>query len=333
MKPDLSSTKVLVAGSGSIGRRHLRNLRSLGVKLLAACDPDPERLRPMVEELGVETFEDLGLALADFRPDAVFVCTPPVMHVTQALSAILAGAHVFVEKPLSDHMEGIAELRDTARQTGRVVQVGYNMRFHPGIRQLREILERGAIGRVLWARAEVGQYLPDWRPWQDYRQSYTARRELGGGIILDASHEIDYVTWLLGEPVEVLCMAGRVSDLQVNVEDCATVLLRFASGAQADIHLDFIQRTASRSCKLAGELGTAIWEGNELRVLRPSTAPEITTLPENDDSMYVDEVVHFFECIAENREPLVDLSQAARIVEVCLKAKATTVQPAEVRSR
>jgi predicted dehydrogenase len=332
MMRDLSTVKVLVAGSGSIGRRHMRNLRQLGVRFLAACDPDAERLRPAAEELKAETYADFGHALAGFRPDVVFVCTPPVLHVAQALAAVRAGAHVFVEKPLSDGMERTGELRDAAQQLRRIVQVGYNMRFHPGIRALKQIVDSGVIGRVLWAHAEVGQYLPDWRPWQDYRQSYTARRELGGGIILDASHEIDYVVWLMGKPVEVMCMAGRVSGLQVNVEDCATLLLRFASGTQADVHLDFIQRTASRSCKLAGELGTATWEANQVRVLRPGASPEITTLAENDDVTYVDEIVHFFDCIAEDRAPLVDLAQAARVIEICLQAKAMATSTAEVRS-
>ncbi len=140
------------------------------------------------------------------------------------------------------------------------MQVGYNLRFHPGLRKLKELVEAETLGRLLWAYVEAGQYLPDWRPWQDYRQSYTARRDLGGGILLDGSHELDSITWLMGKPTEVMCMAGKVSALEVDVEDCADVLLRFPCGAQADIHLDFVQHGYSRSCKLVGELGTALWD-------------------------------------------------------------------------
>jgi predicted dehydrogenase len=210
---------VLVAGAGSIGRRHLANLQKLGCRRLAAADPDAGRLQSAVEQISVESFRDFDEALSNFKPDVVFVCTPPVLHVEQALRALRSGADVFIEKPLSNRLEGVSELKAEAGKHGRVVQVGYNLRFNPGIRMLKQFVEEGVAGRILWARAEVAQYLPDWRPWQDYRQSYTARQELGGGIILDASHEIDYVLWLLGPPRELTCMAGKVSGLEVNVED------------------------------------------------------------------------------------------------------------------
>lgn len=323
--PEVSNYRVLVAGSGSIGRRHMRNLYARGITALAACDADRSRMDPMKAELGVSTFENYAEALDSFHPDVVFVCTPPVLHVEQATAAVLAGAHVFVEKPLSHSLNGIDRLQAVAREGGRVVQVGYNMRFHPGVRKLKELVEEGTLGNILWARAELGQYLPDWRPWQDYRKSYTARRELGGGIILDASHEIDYVLWMLGTPVEVMCMAGRTSRLEVDVEDCATILLRFAGGAQADIHLDFVQRTSTRSCKLAGELGSALWdlESDTVTVKWPGERPaKRISVTSGDNDTYLAELDAFFACLQEGRPPLVDLDQAARVVDICVRARA-----------
>jgi predicted dehydrogenase len=316
--------RVLVAGSGSIGRRHLRNLRLLGVRELAACDPDPKRLAPMVAELNVLTFGALEQAIEDFRPDAVLICTPPSFHLEQARQGLAAGAHVFIEKPISHSMEGVKTLLGEARGSGRVLQVGYNLRFHPAIRKLKQIVEESTIGRILWTRAEVGQYLPDWRPWQDYRQSYTARRELGGGIILDASHEIDYLLWFFGEPTEVLCMASTVSQLTVNVEDSASLLLRFSSGAHADLHLDFVQRVPARSCKLVGEEGTAIWEDGEtpkVRVLRPDKQPEDFPFDFDDNQMYVAELTEFLTCIATGHSPLVNAEQAAQVLKWALTAR------------
>jgi predicted dehydrogenase len=320
--------KILVAGSGSIGRRHMRNLRSLGVDEIAACDPDPERLAPMAAELKVHPYTDFEHALQTIRPDAVLVCTPPSFHLTQARQAIAAGAHVFVEKPLSHSMDGVKALLGEARTSGRVVQVGYNLRFHPALRKLKQIVEEKILGRILWTRAEVGQYLPDWRPWQDYRQSYTARRELGGGIILDASHELDYLLWFFGEPVEVLCMASTVSQLAVNVEDSASLLLRFASGCHADLHLDFVQRIPSRSCKLVGEEGTAIWQdgdgdGVTVRVLRPGQEPECFHYDFDDNEMYVAELEEFLNCVVNNQSPLVGAEQGAKVLEWALAARAS----------
>jgi predicted dehydrogenase len=302
----------------------MRNLRWLGIAEITACDPDPERLAPMVAELQIHPYTDFEHALQAIRPDAVLVCTPPSFHVTQAMQAIAAGAHVFIEKPLSHSMEGVKALLSAARASGRVVQVGYNLRFHPAIGKLKQIVDEKIIGRILWTRAEVGQYLPDWRPWQDYRQSYTARRELGGGIILDASHELDYLLWFFGEPVEVLCMASTVSQLAVNVEDSASLLLRFASGSHADLHLDFVQRVPSRSCKLVGEEGTAIWEGGDaasVRLLRPNREPEDFHYDFDDNEMYVAEMKGFLHCIETGQSPLVDAEQAAKVLGWALAAR------------
>ena len=324
MNKSVAEMRVLVSGSGSIGRRHMRNLRGLGVGNIAACDPNPERLAPMVSELQVQAFVSFDHALEKFQPDIVFVCTPPVFHVTQARQSLTASADVFIEKPLSHSMDGVRQLRAEIRGTGRIVQVGYNLRFHPAIRKLKQIANENVIGRILFARLEVAQYLPDWRPWQDYRQSYTARRDLGGGIILDGSHELDYLLWLLGEPDGVLCMAGTVSRLEVDVEDSATILLHFPSGVHADVHLDFLQRVPSRSCKLVGELGTAVWENTTpqtVTLLLADSEPQSWEFDFDANDMYVAEVKDFLACIQEQRQPVVDVEQAARVLEWALAAK------------
>jgi len=314
----------LVAGSGSIGRRHMRNLRTLGIQHLVACDTDAERLSPVISELNVKPFTDYERALAETSPDIVFVCTPPVFHVSQARQAVQAGAHVFIEKPLSNTLDGVDELIAEAEARRRIVQVGYNLRFHPGLQMVKRLLAENAIGRVLWACAEVGQYLPDWRPWQDYRQSYTARQDLGGGIILDASHELDYIIWLLGQPVAVMCMASKVSSLEVDVEDCADVLLRFSDGTQADVHLDFVQREYTRSCKLVGESGTLLWNyaESQLRLYQAENS-EWETIPYIFDAnqMYMAEVEHFLTCVIEDVVPVVGLRQARCVLEVALAAR------------
>jgi predicted dehydrogenase len=322
--PNLSNDSVVVIGCGSIGSRHIENLCRLGIAKIAAVDPVGERLKTVGERFEIELFSSAEEAILAFEPNVVFVCTPPVTHVGFALIAVRAGAHVFIEKPLSNTMECVDRLSSEAAAQNRVVQVGYNLRFHPGIRAIKKLADDLAVGRILWARAEVGQFLPDWRPSQDYRHSYTARRELGGGIILDASHEIDYMLWILGTPVELACMAGRVSRLEVDVEDCATLLVRFASGAQADVHMDFVQRGYSRSCILAGEEGKIVWDYclNRVDVLRPGKPPETLTYEFQPNQMYVEEVKHFFECIHCNVAPSCGIAEASQSLGVALSAKA-----------
>jgi predicted dehydrogenase len=320
----LSQSPVLVVGAGSIGRRHLGNLRKLGLNRLAACDPHPDRLEYVASEFGVECFPTIETGLQSFQPHIVLVCTPPVHHIAQAMQAVRRGAHVFIEKPLSDRLDGVEELHTEASNRGTVVQVGYNLRFHPSMQKLKELVDASAVGHILWANVQAGSYLPDWRPWQDYRKSYTARRELGGGIILDNSHEIDYVTWLFGGPREVACMADRVSQLEVNVEDCATILLRFPGGMRADIHVDFIQRSYCRHCTLIGPEGKLEWDflKNSIEIVRPGTPAETMKFDFEINQMYVTELEHFLECVRTGSPPRFTLDEAILTLRVALAARA-----------
>ncbi|MFZ0419972.1 MAG: Gfo/Idh/MocA family oxidoreductase [Candidatus Sulfotelmatobacter sp.] len=314
----------LIVGAGSIGRRHIANLKKLGVTKLAACDPHPERLEYVATEFHVECFSTIEEGLDKFQADAVLVCSPPVHHVAQAMQALRAGAHVFIEKPLSDRMDEVEALGDEAAKRRAVVQVGYNLRFHPSIQKLKELVDACAVGKILWAHVEAGSYLPDWRPWQDYRKSYTARRELGGGILLDGSHEIDYVTWLFGAPQEIACMADHVSQLEVNVEDCATILLRFADGTRADLHLDFIQRSYSRYCSLVGPEGKVQWDllSNSVQIQRPGKEAEIVKFNYEINDAYVAELAHFMECVRTGARPRFTLQDAILTLRIALAARA-----------
>src|SRR5208282_162032 len=316
--------RALVVGCGSIGSRHARNLKSLGVRQLGFCDTNVEALTQCHEELNVEIFGDYSEALRKFKPDIVLICTPPVFHVEEAVAALQAQAHVFIEKPLSHESSGIQALIAEARRHDRNVQIGYNMRFHPGLQILKDLVDSGRIGRVLWLHVEAGQYLPDWRPWQHYRESYSARQELGGGIILDGSHELDYICWLLGRPTEVTCRAEHLSSLDVDVEDSAWIYLSFPERRRAELHLDFVQRTYTRTCKIVGETGTVIWDFSVPEVRWFSAGqPGWKSIPYEFEvnDMYVAEMVHFLESLGNKTGPMVDLEQSRDVIRVVEAAK------------
>lgn len=312
----------LVVGAGSIGRRHLSNLKQLGLTKLSACDPNPDRLAYVKEHFRAESFPNIDEGLSA-RPDIVLICSPPNGHASQALQAIRAGAHVFIEKPVSDSMDRLEELLAEKQKQGLAVQVGYNLRFHPPVQKLKELVESEAVGRILWGRVEAGSYLPDWRPWQDYRHSYTSRRELGGGIILDGSHELDYVTWLFGTPVELACMAGKVSNLEINVEDCATVLLRFPNGSQLDVHIDCMERFYSRGCVLAGENGKLQWDfsSNSVQIHRCGQDAQLIHFDCEVNEMYLAELRHFMECVESGDTPKVTMQDAILTLRIALAAR------------
>jgi glutamate-1-semialdehyde aminotransferase/spore coat polysaccharide biosynthesis protein SpsF (cytidylyltransferase family)/predicted dehydrogenase len=319
----------LVVGCGSIGSRHARNLKLLGVQHLGFCDTDPSVLARCQVEFEGDFFSDYGEALLAFRPDTVLICTPPVYHLEQAVSAIRSGAHVFIEKPLSNESSGVQVLIGEALRQNRRVQVGYNLRFHPGIRILKDLIDSGKIGRVLWLNAEAGQYLPDWRPWQNYRDSYSAREELGGGIILDGSHELDYICWLLGRPTEVICRAEHLSSLDVDVEDSAWIYLSFPDRRRAELHLDFVQRVYTRTCKVVGETGTVCWDftSKEVRWFS-SEQPGWSSVPYEFEinDMYVSELVHFLESVESGTGPMVDLEQGLDVIRVVEASKKSAIE-------
>jgi predicted dehydrogenase len=319
--------RIVVVGLGSIGRRHLSNLRALVPEAhLAVLRRSGTVAAASPEAGGADAvFGRMEEALA-FRPDAALITGPASSHVADALALAESGAHLFIEKPLSDKLERINDLIELCRRTGRALMVGYNFRFYRPLLALREALADGAIGRVVSLRAEVGQYLPSWRGGGDYRLSVSARRELGGGAVLELSHEIDYVRWLLGEPVSVSAQVARLSDLEIDVEDTAEILLRFASGAMASLHLDMVRRPAARSCRIVGTEGTIEWDWESHRVrlfaARADAWSDLHPATELDrNEMYVEELRHFLECVRGEHAPAVGGEDGRRVVEIALAAK------------
>ncbi len=210
-------------------------------------------------------FASLEEALGS-KPDAVIVSNPTSLHVETACAALDAGAHVLVEKPLGHTLEHVPELLQSAR--GMVLMVGYNFRFHPGLRRMRELLHAGAIGRPLSVRAAMGEYLPDWHPWEDFRQSYAGKRALGGGAVLTQSHELDAVCWMLGAPCAVTAVARRSGSLEIDAEDVAEIVLEWPNGAIGSVHVDYLRRPPQRSIEIVGEEGVLRWDYDDNRVLR-----------------------------------------------------------------
>jgi len=262
---------VLVVGCGSIGRRHIGNLTKLGCRV-TAFDPDASRARWAAGNLGCETVASLEEGL-NRKPGAVWICTPPSLHAAVAVPALRRGVDCFIEKPLAHDLPSAGAIAAAAKRGRARVAVGYQLRAHPGLRWLKKTLDSGKWGRLLFLRAQLGQYLPDWRPWQDYRKSYTARRELGGGIILDGSHELDLALWLGGRAEAVYCRARRLSRLDVNVEDTAALTLDFADGALGEVHLDMVSRAYRRGLELSCERATVLWDQptGTARVYSPKT--------------------------------------------------------------
>lgn len=316
---------ILVTGCGSIGKRHIRNLKTLNAGEIIAHEVKHERRQEVEREYSVSAFAELDEALAQ-KPDVAFICTPNSLHIPPALAAAKRGCHLFIEKPLSHTLEGVDELAEIVARKKLVTLVGCNMRFYPGIKLMKELLDKGSIGRVLSVRVQAGSYLPDWHPWEDYRQGYSANRSLGGGVILDGVHEIDYIKWFFGKVSQVFCFSGKFSSLQIDTEDMAEILLKFKSGVLAEIHLDYIQRAYGRSCQIIGEQGTILWDFNEKQVkLYSAGSKSWQTFQEKPDydlnEMYIDEMKHFLMCVDGKAKSMQDINSAKEALDIVIWAK------------
>jgi predicted dehydrogenase len=256
--------KVLIVGLGSIGLRHLANLRQLQTDAHITVCRTHSQSRNIPPEADSVVF-NLDCALAS-KPTAAIVATPSAFHIATALDLAQEGTHLFIEKPLSHNLDGVDELLELCRRRHLVLFVGYVLRFQRSLQLLRSALQEGKIGRILSLRAEAGQFLPEWRPGSDYRKGVSGRRDLGGGAVLELSHELDYVPWLVGDVQSVSAQIGQLGDLEIDVEDMAEIVLRFRNGAIGSVHLDMLQRPATRTCRIVGTDGTVVWDGLSHRV-------------------------------------------------------------------
>lgn len=315
----------IVAGGGSIGCRHAKNLRHLGVAT-AIAEPDVTARNTITDDLGIVTYESFSAAIQSESPDFVVVATPTQYHVDIALEAARSGCHLFIEKPISSETKGLSELDSIVSEKNLTSLVGCNLRFHPEVAKIHELVQTGVLGNVAAIRIEGGSYLPDWFQDSDYRESYSARSELGGGVLLDYIHEINYARWIFGEFNVVSAMADKKSELDIDTNDIVGVVAELADGTLCQIHLDYIQRSYSRSCHVIGESGTLHWSWSDEQVnWYVSEENKWNTFHRPDDwelnDMYLAEMKHFLDCLLDSRKTTCPVACGRRDLAVALAAR------------
>jgi predicted dehydrogenase len=275
---------------------------------------------------GIRSFDSLDAALAE-RPDIVFVTNPNTMHLQVACAAARAGCHLLIEKPLSHSLDGVDELIDLVESKSLVALVAYQFRFHPGLRLLKALLDEGRLGRLAAAHIVNGEYLPDWHPYEDYRATHAARRELGGGALRIQSHEFDYALWLFGMPGRVYAVGGHLSRLEVDVEDSVSVLLTCEQDGRpvpVHVHLDYLQRPPQRTCEIVGDAGKARYDYYAKQVEFHDTPTGRVTVERFDTfergQLFRAELCHFLACVRGEERPVVDLREGARSLRIALAA-------------
>jgi predicted dehydrogenase len=313
-------TKTLIAGLGSIGRRHLRNLVALGETDIILLRSHLGTL-PDDELAGYPVETDLRQALRKHQPSAVIVANPSALHLSIAVPAARAGCAVLLEKPIAASMAGLAGLADAVVTGGSTLLVGFQFRFHPALLRARQVLVDGSIGTVMSAHVHFSEYLPAWHPWEDYRSSYAARADLGGGVLLTQCHSLDYLPWLVGRVQAVSGFSGKLGDLEVDVDDTAEIAVRFSAGQMAGIHLDFSQRPPAHRLEITGTRGSILCDllDGTTRVFRVESAVwETYPLPEGweRNTMFMDEMRHFLAVARRESEPACTLDDGVRVMRL-----------------
>jgi predicted dehydrogenase len=317
----------LVLGAGSIGRRHAKNIRQLFPDdRLTVYDPLEENLNKLKGDRSVDLIHMEQQVLAR-NPDVCLICSPNHLHLQQAMYWANRGAHLFIEKPLSHTMDGIQELIALLDQTKRIAMVACNMRFFPNIIHVKSLLDNHAVGTIYGIQVETGSYMPDWRPYSDYRENYGAKKKTGGGVMLDNIHEVDLIRWYGGEVTSVVALADHVSNLEIETEDLAAILCRFKQGAIGEIHLDYLQRPYSRACKIIGQQGTIIWDIKEgvtkIHTENHTEWEEVYRLPAGYDfnAMYMEELKAFHAILTEGKPVINPPEEAQQTLQIVLAAK------------
>ena len=283
--------------------------------------------RDLEQQHGIRCVENLEAALAK-QPDLVVVANPTSLHLSVALAAAQQGCHLFIEKPLSHSMEGVEELIERVARQHLTASVGYQFRFHPCLIRLADILKQQVLGRVVAVHMEAGEYLPDWHPYEDYRQSYAARRQLGGGVLLTQIHEMDCIYWLFGMPRRVFAVGGHLSTLEIDVEDTASVLMECVVDDRpvpVMLHQDYLQQPAKRIYEVVGEKGRVVVDLLAPSLcLMDSAGREVEAyLPQQFErnQMFLDEMRHVLACVEGRALPHVGLHDAAQSLRMALAAR------------
>ncbi len=329
--------KILIFGLGSAGQRHLRNLKSLkNYQIEIACFRS-RNLKIVISEnmkakfdidlerhYQIKSFNQMEKAF-EWKPDAVIISNPISMHIETALQAVKNNASVFIEKPLDSSLLKIEELKSLLISKNLVGMVGYQMRYHPGIKKIKEVLLSNKLGQLISGDFHFGEWLPGMHPYEDYRKSHASRRDQGGGVVNCLSHEIDLAYWLFGFPKNIYAVGGHLSNLQLDVEDTSDILMQFNWSNKkfpVHIHLDFIQKPPKRYINIVGEKGNLFLDliSNKLILnFEDSQTPEIIKYSDfNRNDMFLDEISEFIYCLYNNKQTSIPIEDGESVLRICL---------------
>jgi predicted dehydrogenase len=311
--------KILVVGSGSIAQRHLALAKSLvpdaEIKILSIHGKSAIDSRFLISN---------KKDALDFNPSIAVIANPSSMHLSIAKPLAVSGVHMLIEKPISNDLSGVHEFINECKKSNSVLMVGYNLRFSDSLNYFKNEIEKNRIGLPLIVKSEVGSFLPKWRAEADYKNSVSAKRNLGGGVLLELSHEIDYLEWIFGSIQWVRATVMRQSSLMIDVEDSAVLTFGIENSSNANLiatlNMDFIRHDYVRNCVVVGELGSLKWDGIKQEVSAfEKDAKDWKVLFNSRKSIadtYMEEWKDFLHCIETGASPRVSGMDGLKTLQV-----------------
>jgi len=333
--------KVLFIGLGGIGQRHLRNLISIKGKnieifALRTIKQNAEVSNTLSLEKGSNIEKKYNIKKINrlneikfLKPDLTFICNPSSHHIKSALVAASYGSHVFIEKPLSNSLNGIKKLKKIIKKNKKHIYIGYQLRFNPVLNKMKNMLDKNIIGNILGVRAEVAEYMPGFHKYEDYRKSYAALKKLGGGVILTQIHEIDYLQWIFGRPKNIYALGGKFSHLDIDVEDTASLVMDCTKKNKiipVNLYMDYLQKNNRRSCIVYGSKGRieADLKNLTINVIKnDSKIKEYSWKGFERNNQFINQLKHFLKVTYNKESSMVDLDEGLVSLKIALAAKSS----------
>ena len=291
---------IVIIGGGSIGQRHIKNLKQLGFSNVTCLKRKEDE--KFAGDHGVKVITSYS-EMISLKPKAVFICNPTSLHLESLEQAIAVGAHIFMEKPLIHDKDSLEKAKRVLKGHDKVFFIGFMLRFHPLVQKIKEILATGELGNVYSARFEFGSYLPNWHPYEDHRISYAARKELGGGVINTITHELDLIQYFFGKPEAVSAQKQNLGKLSIDVEELFEGTMIY-NNKLVTLHLDYLQKDYDRRIAILCDEGAIRWDWHSNRVIVKKHKSEEQVFPISGfevNKLYLDELVSFFELIGQNK--------------------------------
>ena len=321
---------ILVSGVGSIGKKHIENFSKL-FDCVDIVDINSNRIKEVTSKYKVRNhFKKTSEALSSQKYDAVVVAAPPHVHKEIATEVIKKKTNLFIEKPLGMHADGWEKLHQECEKNNLISYIGYCHKFIPYTTKLKQFMEKKIIGDVVHATMRWGSYLPDWHSWEDYKDFYMSKKDQGGGALMDESHGIDLVRFIIGEIDKVGAMVDNTSDLKMTSDDIALLILKMKNKSLVQINFDLSSRTPRINFEIVGKEGIIIWDRveNNLKIYTTNTKKwELIKFSKEDMlQMYPIQAKHFYDCIYNKQKPLTNIKDAIltqKIIDAAFKSNKT----------